>query len=185
MNKVMITSFLGKEINLIDIDSSQITLEDIAHGLSYLCRYSGQCRHFYSVGQHSINCLKVSDVFGYDEKLKIYTLLHDASEAYICDIPSPLKRLLPEYKKYEISLQDAIYERFNLEKITPTDKRLVKQVDNIMFSKEWKELMDPNHEDQYTELSIPNLDFTYQSMKIVEEEFLKETKRLIKNRIEG
>jgi hypothetical protein len=67
-------------------EKSEIKLEDIAHGLSMLCRYNGQCSQFYSVAQHSlIIASKVS------KKAGMYALLHDASEAYLGDVTSPLK----------------------------------------------------------------------------------------------
>lgn len=180
MNRAIITSYTNKEIDLIDIKPSNITLEDIAHGLSYTCRFVGQCKHFYSVAQHSINCLKVADSFDYNKELKLYTLLHDASEAYICDMPSPLKKLLPEYSRYEKYLQKTIYQRFDLEEISIFNKKLIKEIDNIMFYKEWKELMDIYYDDEYTNLYIPNLNFEYKSMEQVEIEFIQEAKKLIK-----
>ena len=180
MDKHIIVTYLGEVISLLDIEKAKINLEDIAHGLAYTCRFAGQCKDFYSVASHSINCLRVAEHFGYSNELKLYTLLHDASEAYICDIPSPLKKLLPEYKKYENAFQTNIYRTFGLEEITEDKKKMVKEIDNIMFSKEWKVLMDISFEDKNTGLIIPNLTFSSKNIEKVEEEFLIEAKRLIK-----
>ncbi|MBZ4656008.1 MAG: hypothetical protein JG759_556, partial [Thermoanaerobacter sp.] len=49
---------------------------------------------------------------GYDKDIQLYGLLHDASEAYLCDIPRPVKKYLPEYRKHEINIQDMIYKKF-------------------------------------------------------------------------
>ncbi len=180
MEKSIIVTYLGEVITLLDIGNAKINLEDIAHGLSYTCRFAGQCKDFYSVARHSINSLRVAEHFGYNDELKLYTLLHDASEAYICDIPSPLKKLLPAYKKYENDFQTNIYKTFGLPEITDDKKKLVKEIDNIMFSKEWKVLMDSSFEDKNTGLLIPNLIFSSKNMEEVEKEFLIEAKKLIK-----
>lgn len=180
MGEGILVTYSGEEISLLDIEESKIHIEDIAHSLSYICRFAGQCKYFYSVGSHSINCLRVAEHFGYNNELKLYTLLHDATEAYICDMPSPLKKLLPEYKKYENILESIIHKKFVLNEITENDKVKVKEIDKIVFSKEWKELMDCNYEDYYTKLLIPDLNFSYQNMETVEKQFLIEAKKLIK-----
>lgn len=89
----------------------EIVIEDVAHALSNQCRYAGHCS-FYSVAEHSV---LLSACFTGDAAK--YALLHDASEAYLVDIPRPLKRL-PEFKPYlaiEAKLQARIYETFGLD----------------------------------------------------------------------
>jgi hypothetical protein len=90
----------------------EIDILDIAHALSNQCRYAGHC-HFYSVAEHSVllaaSCDSVTDAR--------YALLHDASEAYLVDIPRPLKAL-PEFRPYlelETRLQTRIYREFGLD----------------------------------------------------------------------
>ena len=180
MGEGILVTYSGEEISLLNIEEVKINIEDIAHALSYICRFAGQCKQFYSVGSHSINCLRVAEHFGYSDELKLYTLLHDATEAYICDMPSPLKKILPEYKKYENDLESIIHKRFGLNQLTEFDKAKIKEIDKIVFSQEWKELMNYNYEDQYTNILIPNLDFSYQNMETVEKQFLIEAKKLIK-----
>ena len=180
MENDIIVTYLGEKISLLDIENAKINLEDIAHGLAYTCRFAGQCKSFYNVASHSINCLRVAEYFGYSDELKLYTLLHDASEAYICDIPSPLKKLLLEYKKYENAFQTNIYRTFGLKEMTANGIKQIKEIDNIMFSKEWNALMNSDFEDINTELIIPNLIFSRKNIEEAEEEFLIEAKRLIK-----
>jgi len=88
--------------------SSNFTIDDIAHGLANICRYSGQCRDFYSVAEHSILVSETAKSFEFE------ALLHDAAEAFIGDITRPLKQLLPEYKKIEANVQRAILDRFGV-----------------------------------------------------------------------
>ena len=79
------STYTGKKFFPFDPRPEQICIEDIAHGLSMLCRFSGQCPYFYSVAEHSIyvvHCLP--------DNLQLEGLLHDASEAYLADLPRPV-----------------------------------------------------------------------------------------------
>ena len=91
--------------------SSNFTIEDIAHGLANICRYAGQCRKFYSVAEHSVLVSETAVGLEFD------ALLHDAAEAFMGDITRPLKQMLPEYKKIEKDVEEAILTKFGL--ITP------------------------------------------------------------------
>lgn len=85
-----------------------VTEEQIGHGLSLLCRYAGQCDAFYSVAEHS--ALMAHAVFRdtQDERLARCALFHDASEAFLPDIPRPLKVHLPDYYNMEAHLMQGI-----------------------------------------------------------------------------
>jgi hypothetical protein len=107
-----IETFTGKQFWALDPRPDDICIEDIAHALSNICRFNGHCKHFYSVAQHSINVANRLKEKGYDKDIQLYGLLHDASEAYLCDIPCPIKKYLSKYKKYETNLQNMIYEKF-------------------------------------------------------------------------
>ncbi len=87
----------------------EILIEDIAKGLSQNCRWGGQCTRFYSVAEHS---LLVSSLCPMREH-KLACLLHDASEAYLQDIASPVKAALSEYKTIEHGLMKCIAEKFS------------------------------------------------------------------------
>src|SRR5689334_25068051 len=69
---------------------SPFTIEDIAHGLANICRYSGQCRRFYSVAEHALLVAETAAGF------ELEALMHDAAEAFLGDITRPLKQMLPE-----------------------------------------------------------------------------------------
>ncbi len=98
-----ISTFTGKHFDFINITMDDICIEDIAQGLSNECRFAGQINQFYSVAQHSVY---VSQIVPPEYALE--ALLHDASEAYCKDLPSPLKALLPDYKVIEKGIQKAI-----------------------------------------------------------------------------
>ncbi len=86
----------GHDIDPLNVKPADITIEDIAHGLSMTCRFAGQCRLYYSVAQHSV---LVSTLV--PESMALWGLLHDASEAYLGDIYGPLKQYLPNYLAIE------------------------------------------------------------------------------------
>jgi len=76
-----IQTYSGKRIDFENPDPDQIDIVDIAHGLSNLCRFSGQSKYFYSVAQHSFYVSLVC------KENKLQALLHDATEAYMADVP--------------------------------------------------------------------------------------------------
>lgn len=111
MNKqdAWIQTFSGVKFNVFDPKPKDIRIIDIAHALSNQCRFSGHVKRFYSVAEHSIN---VADCVPSLYKLK--ALLHDATEAYLVDIPSPIKPHLTNYKEIEDRLMKIIFKRFGL-----------------------------------------------------------------------
>ena len=104
----IITLHSGASFDLLDPWNSDFTVEDIAHGLSHICRYAGQCRGFYSVAEHS---LLVSEMV---PGLELEALMHDAAEAFLGDITRPLKQLLPQYKSIEKDVEAALFQRLGL-----------------------------------------------------------------------
>ena len=118
----------GKRIDYKSVDPLQIDIEDIAISLGNQCRFNGHLHNFYSVAEHSVHvsCLV-------DRRLRLASLLHDASEAYLSDIPSPLKKILPQYVEMEGVFESAIAKRFNLEWLTEDDKNKIKTADMEML----------------------------------------------------
>jgi uncharacterized protein len=105
-------TFTGKKIDVINPSRDMIDIEDIAHALSMICRFNGHCRDFYSVAEHAV----MVEAMGSQILLRreaernsgritspprptseivqhsLALLLHDAAEAYIGDITTPIKR---------------------------------------------------------------------------------------------
>lgn len=88
-----------------------IHIGDIAHHLSMENRYGGATRFPYSVAAHSLYMAENL----VEEPYALQALLHDAAEAYLKDMPKPVKEHLPEYKKLEDNLWPYIAERFGIE----------------------------------------------------------------------
>lgn len=109
VSAAFITTHRGRRIDYKNFSAEDVKIEDIAHALSHVCRFGGHSSRHYSVAEHS---LLVAEMVPDD--MKLAALLHDASEAYISDIVSPVKRMLPDYRKLENQIELAIDEKFGL-----------------------------------------------------------------------
>lgn len=133
-----IATATGAEFDVLDPDPANVRLHDIAHALSRQCRYAGHCRQFYSVAEH---CVHVARFLGRSHpQLGLAALLHDASEAYLVDIPRPIKKAMPQYRDIEDRLMMAIGERYGF--TWPMDARIV-EIDNRILLDEVEQNMNP------------------------------------------
>ncbi len=133
-------TYSGQVLDLYNLKPSEIELETIAHSLAHQCRFNGHTKEFYSVAQHSI---LVSEWL--PDWLKMAGLLHDAAEAYIGDIITPLK-----YEHYDIwckeeLVQDVINEVFEVQEEAKEGKEIIKQADKRVFLTEVRDLTDWKH----------------------------------------
>lgn len=114
----------GRLIHLENPGRSELAVSDIAHGLAHTCRFGGQCERFYSVAQHAVF---VRDLVAADESSTLQDVRaavhHDDAEAFLGDVPSPLKPLLGEpWEKLETSWNKRICKLLGLpEGIFSTD----------------------------------------------------------------
>lgn len=140
-NDAWIQTFSGRRFNPTNPHVDAIVIQDIAHSLSMQCRFSGHCKKFYSVAQHSVLVSHICD-----RADALWGLLHDASEAYLVDIPRPLKRSgkFEEYRKMETVMTRAICKRFGLPESEPPS---VKKADTILLATEARDLMAPLRSD--------------------------------------
>lgn len=105
-----IQTFTGRQFWPLDPRPEEIFIEDIAHALALQCRYGGHSEYHYSVAQHS---WYVSQVV--PKEFALAGLLHDAAEAYLVDVPRPVKRHLHDYMVIEGRLQVAVGQRFGID----------------------------------------------------------------------
>lgn len=133
-----IRTFTGKVFDLLILDPNSICIEDIAHGLAHTARFGGHLPCFYSVAQHSV---LVADKVPPDQKLA--ALLHDASEAYLGDMPSPFKSMMPEFKAIESNVMKVIASKFGF---AYPFSRSVKYADYHLLNLEWNSFINATHE---------------------------------------
>lgn len=137
-----ITTYTGKHFDPVTPDKNLIDIRDIAHALSLICRGNGHVKTFFSVGQHCINAAKEAILRGYSDRVILACLIHDAGEAYLSDVPRPVKPSMPEYNQLENCLLNMIYEKFLGSPLTEEELRLVKSVDNDLLYHDLKELLN-------------------------------------------
>lgn len=168
----------GIYVDLANPKETKINLEDIAWNLAGICRYGGSTLGHYSVAQHCVFMDSIFSFRGFNNTPKIWSkdvqtlikslernpelerrvrleiLLHDASEAYLGDVPSPLKKLLPQYKTIEDQWTKVIRNSFNLPEINNTDSQseiineLVKGLDVLALHIERRWVQAPDVEKQ-------------------------------------
>lgn len=123
----------GDYLDFSDPSACPLDIDTIAYALSNICRFGGHCRPFYSVAQHSV---LVSELVPPEHQLE--ALLHDAAEAFIGDMVTPLKAMLPEYKRIEHNIESHIREQFRLPSV---QNPLIKYADTVAFVTERRDLM--------------------------------------------
>jgi len=133
----VIETYTGVMFNFLDPKQEDIKIEDIAHSLSLQCRFTGHCKQFYSVAEHSIAIADHLAKKYRDRKLTLAGLLHDASEAYLSDLASPLKQQLDHYDIIEMNLQAHLEVKFDIDL---RDLR-IKEADIVMLSQEASQLL--------------------------------------------
>ena len=122
----------------LDPRADEVHVDDIAHALANQCRFAGHCREFYSVAQHSV-------LVSYEVPVEdaLWGLLHDASEAYLVDLPRPVKRaseIGDAYMRAETAVMAAICDRFRLSREQPAS---IKLADDVLLMTEARDLMAP------------------------------------------
>ena len=166
-----ITTYRGVHFIPAAPRTEDIHITDIAHSLSLLCRGNGHVKHFFSVGQHCINCAEEAAARGYSRRVCLACLLHDAGETYLSDVPGPFKRFIPEYMVYEKKILDLIYEKYMGNPPTKEEEKLVKEIDDDMLYFDLKELLNeiPDREEPDIKSKF-SLDFM--PFQVTEEKYL-------------
>src|SRR5437870_2821161 len=127
----------GNYFDYVDVESNVVSVQDIAHGLSNECRFGSQCPRFYSVAQHSVMVAWIVEALGGDIIEQRQAIMHDASEAFMKDMPTPLKKLLPGYYEVEARVQKDLMRRLGL---SHELSALIKQADLLALGIEKRDL---------------------------------------------
>jgi uncharacterized protein len=131
----------GHAIELLDPDLSKVTIDELAHALARINRFCGHTRTIsgYSVAVHS-----VAVSMHLPPQYALWGLLHDAHEAFLGDITSPVKMALRElgggeaFERLESRLIVAVRRRFGLHGPMP---REVKVADLEALATERRDLL--------------------------------------------
>lgn len=168
-----IRTFTGQYINPVKAEKEQISIIDIAHALSRMPRFGGHTLRFYSVAQHSLRCADIVR----NKPYELEVLLHDATEAYIMDMPKPVKNQMPEYRLIEKKLENTIINAFNLHSVSFYEE--IKEVDIFALNEELEHLF--NHPFEAPE-EICNTYFEEKNFNDVEKQFLERYFELMEKR---
>lgn len=146
----------GIRFNFLNVAEDMISIEDIAHALSLMCRYNGHCKKFFSVAEHSYLLSQyVLNETGNKKKAR-EALLHDAAEYIIADLPRPVKYSLPQYRILEKNIERVIAKVFNLDypmgawlkeldaRMLKTERFQVMTVTNMPWEVDSLEVLDLN-----------------------------------------
>lgn len=128
-----LSTYTGHCIDLLNMTPDDVKILDIAHSLSQQCRFAGHTNQFYSVAQHSVRV-----ALALPRHLQLAGLLHDATEAYVVDLPRPIKQLLPDYRILEERVWQVICFRYGLSTTLPIE---VKRADERALMAEFQEVM--------------------------------------------
>lgn len=135
MSSGWIQTYTGRQFFPCDPRPTDFDIHDIAHALSLQCRFNGHCSTFYSVAEHSV---RVSGICSAQNAL--WGLLHDLGEAYLGDMPRPVKLFFPDFTRYEERLLQAACETFGLMWPMPAE---VEAADDRLLATEARDLMGP------------------------------------------
>lgn len=116
-----ITTWTRRRVNPLTMTSADVDIRDIAHALARQCRYNGHVEAFLSVARHSINVAE-----RLPKGLQLAGLLHDAAEAYLGDLPRPLKHgeFGRAYLEAEAHVERAVFAAFGLPATVPHEVQL-------------------------------------------------------------
>lgn len=152
-----IQTFSGGIFYPLDPRANEINLIDVAHALGNKARFTGHTRILYSTGEHSVRVSWLLRSQGHSLMRQYVGLHHDDSDAYLPDVPTPLKKM-PEFawfREIEHKVQEKCYERFGC---VIDDYSVVKEVDTILLLTEKRDLMpekNGNWNTKFTQVPIP------------------------------
>lgn len=160
----MLVTYTGRTFDFNNITKDSIHIPDVLHSLPRINRFIGHSSRPYSVGEHTYLGLIIAERFNYTPLQKLQWFIHDFTEAYIGDCPTPLKRILSKFGEIEELVELAILEHLGLEPLTDEEYRLVKRIDATMLVVEMRDL---THHEWRNFIN----DYTYD--EILEDEYFK------------
>jgi len=140
-------TYTGREVDLENLSTDMICLQDLAHHLSLICRFAGAVKTFYSVAEHCMYCddLYIEMCKGKDKlnivRQRLLLMLHDAHEFITGDIPSYPKMYAPEISLLQKRIDEVIFAKFKLDNVSLKERTIVKIIDWLALKGEAKILL--------------------------------------------
>ncbi len=170
-----VETFSGGRFRPFDPRPADVRLTDIAAGLAHTCRFGGHCQEFYSVALHSLYV--ADEVADRGPRTEAYALLHDAGEAYLGDVPRPIKAQFGSVRQAEDAVLDTVWEAVGLPEpddeawaavMAADDRLLAYEAEEILADGSWAE-------------PAPDLDYDLRSPTVpeVRERFLDRVRALL------
>ena len=176
-------TYSGKRFTFMNPRPEMIDVEDIAHAIGKLCRYGGHSRRFYSVAEHCVHLAKWVIRQGGDTQTALTALMHDATEGYLVDMPRPIKHQLPDYRRIEDVLAEAIAAKFGLTFPMP---RLIHEADSRILVDERAQVMSKSGNDWGVDgLQAPSITIGFWSPEEAPRRFLTAFRSLTSRRDAG
>lgn len=140
-----ICTYTGQFVDVVNIKPEDIHPLDIAFGLARECRFGNHTRKFWSVAEHSIWCMqKGEELFPEDFALHFRLLMHDAHEAYMGDLCTPMvnsiDKLYPGVKDAINTVKKIIQRNVNTRfgiGLCPLECEKVREIDRLALEWEW------------------------------------------------
>lgn len=173
----MIT-FTGKKFDPLYMKENDVSLMDIAHALSLICRGGGHIKHFYTVAQHCINCANEAEARGLSDRICLACLLYDASNAYISDVIHPIKAHLQQYHEIEEYIREIIFGKFNLLDFTDEENKYRKQINDAVSFNGFSILL-PAEAKQVPPTLFSTPDFSEKDHRKIEMEYMKQVNKYL------
>lgn len=171
-SKDWIQTYTGLKFHVKNPSPDEISIRDIAHHLSFHCRFAGSTAIFYSVAEHSLLVDSILVNLGViDPILRLKALLHDSAEAYLPDLPTPIKKLLPEFVKLEKLYLKVIGEKFKL--ILDPKPDIVEKADKIALAMEYRDLKPKLYDWDFIEKPLTFVKVSPKSFIVNESRFMK------------
>ena len=167
-----ILTYTGQKYWPLDPRAEDVHIADVAHALSNMCRFTGHVRNFYSVAEHSVRVAWQLPPGAYGVPATLAALLHDASEAYLVDVPSPIKcsPAFAEYREAEKANMAAIHKAFNIWPSKGEEER-IHEADQRLLATEKRDLMPEDTELWSCLTHVKPLHCTIQPWQPLEAEF--------------
>jgi len=147
-DNIYVETRMGRMVSLLDPEPETICLQDIAASLANINRFNGHCHTQHNVADHSIAVAIAAKRFSYDAQGQLAALLHDAHEAYIGDLSSPMKAYLKVHCPGVIEALQENFDRVIWEALCPGvpiyDGTALKQIDDMLLNDEAGRLMHPD-----------------------------------------